>query len=121
MAKKATQKRLRIPKDIWDISNFDDYDRKSFGFFISNDSRVIITNTFDGQNLNYEFLGKCVFDEDHRFFLPYNVDNYLGFGDIYYFTSSLKKSIVYFYKTSNDSLSKLQNYHLNLLIDSLEV
>ncbi len=121
MAKKSTQARLTIPKDIWDISNFDDYDRNSFGFFISNDSRVVIANILVGKNLNYEFLGSCSFDAKHRFFVPKNVDVYFGSGDIYYFTSSLKNSIVYFYKTSNDSLSKLQNYHLNLLIDSLEV
>ena len=119
MAKKSAQARLTIPKDIWDTSKFDDYDKKSFGFFISNDSRVVISNDLVGKNLNYEFLGRCSFDEKHRFFVPKNVDVYLGFGDIYYFTSSLKSSIIYFYKTSNDSLSKLQNYHLDLLIDSL--
>lgn len=119
MAKKSSQARLIIPKDIWDISNFDDYDRKSFSFFISNDSRVVIADISIGKNLNYEFLGKCTFDEKHRFFVPKNVDSYLGSGNIYYFTSSLENSIIYFYKTSNDSLSKLQNYHLNLLIDSL--
>lgn len=119
MAKKATQARLTIPIDIWNISKFDNYDKKSFGFFISNDSRVVIANDLVCRNLNYEFLGRCSFDEKHRFFVPKNVDAYLGSGDIYYFTSSIESSIIYFYKTSNDSLSKLQNYHLNLLIDSL--
>lgn len=119
MAIKSTQKRLTIPKDIWDISKFDDFDKKSFGFFISSDSRVVITSNFVGKKLNYEFLGSCSFDEKHRFFVPKNVDVYLSSGDIYYFTSSSENSIVYFYKTSNASLSKLQNYHLNILIDSL--
>lgn len=119
MAIKSTQKRLTVPKDIWDISNFDDYAKNTFGFFISNDSRVIIADISVGKNLNYEFLGKCTFDEKHRFFVPKNVDFYLGTGNIYYFTSFLENSIIYFYKTSNDALSKLQNYHLNLLINSL--
>ena len=119
MAKKSAQARLTIPIDIWNISKFDNYDKNSFGFFISNDSRAVIANILVGKNLNYEFLGSCSFDAKHRCFVPKNVDVYFGSGDIYYFTSSLKNSIIYFYKTSNASLSKLQNYHLNLLIDSL--
>lgn len=120
MAIKSTQKRLTIPKDIWDIVRFDNYKPRNFGFFISSDSRVVITDMLIAKKLNYEFLGKCTFDEKHRFFVPGNVENYLGIGEIYYFTSSAKNSIVYFYKTSNDALSKIQGYHLKLLIDSLE-
>ncbi len=119
MARKSSQARLTIPKDIWDVAKFDECDNKSFGFFISNDSRVVITNNMVGKKLNYEFLGKCSFDEKHRIFIPKNVDFYLGPGDIYYFTCYLN-NIIYIYKTSNNSLSKLQNYHLNLLIDSFE-
>ena len=73
MAKKSAQARLTIPKDIWDTSKFDDYDKNSFGFFISNDSRAVIANILVGKNLNYEFLGSCSFDAKHRCFVPKNV------------------------------------------------
>ena len=118
MAKKSSQARLTIPKDIWDIAKFDDFDRKDFGFFILPDSRVIIANRSIGKLLDYQFLGSCTFDQKHRFFVPKNVDEYLGAGNIYYFTTSLKGSIVYFYKTSSESLVKLQNYQLNILINN---
>lgn len=119
MATKSSQARLTIPKSIWDMNHFENFAKDSFGFFVSNDSRVVITSFDVCEHLNYEFLGKCTFDEKHRFFVPHNVDDYLGEGDIYYFTSSLQQNVIYFYKTNAVLLSKLQQYHLQLLVNSL--
>lgn len=119
MARKQSQARLTIPKDIWDIVDFGDYNEPNFGFFITNDSRVVITDISLGTDFDYEFIGKCTFDERHRFFVPKNVDTYLGEGDIYYFTTSIHQSVVYFYKLDLNLLQKRQKAQLEKLISSL--
>ncbi len=119
MARKSSQGRLTIPKDIWDIVDFAHYDTPSFGFFITEDSRVAIMHVSLGTELKYEYLGKCNFDDKHRFFVPSNVDIYLGDGNIYYFTTHLVKSCIYLYKLDNSILQKRQNLQINKLLSTL--
>ena len=59
------------------------------------------------QKFNYQFLGNCNFSDKHRFYIPKNVDNYLGKGDNYCFTSYLTSSFIYIFKV-NDELIKTQ-------------
>ena len=119
MARKTSQARLTAPKDIWDIVGFNNYDRNQFGFFISDDSRVLIMDISLGRKFKYEFLGKCNFDEKHRFFVPKNVDTYLGEGSTYYFTTSICQSSIYLYKLDVSLLQKRQNLQLQKLLASL--
>lgn len=107
MAKKASQNRLLIPIDLWKEANFDNYPPESFGFFIKDNSVVIICNKELAQKFNYQFLGNCNFSDKHRFYIPKNVDNYLGKGDNYCFTSYLTSSFIYIFKV-NDELIKTQ-------------
>ena len=119
MARKSSQGRLTIPKDIWDSVKFNDYLYSKFGFFKSNDSRIIITNMIIADYFEYEFLGSCKFDDKHRFFIPKNVDEYLGEGDIYYFTSCPFQSFVYIYKINNDIIKKRQSLQLDILLSMI--
>ena len=116
MAKRDGNGRLRIPKDIWDSVQFNDYHNQTFGFFLTEDSRVVIMHIDVGSNFDYEFLGKCTFDEKYRFYLPRNVDTYLGNGDIYYFTTYLSKSCIYVYKLDQSVVQKRQNLQLQTLL-----
>lgn len=119
MARKNSQARLTIPKDIWDVVGFDDYTKPNFGFFITDDSRIAIMHVDLGTSFEYEFLGKCNFDCKHRFFIPKNVDTYLGDGNVYYFTTSLCQSSIYIYKLDVSVLQKRQNLQLQKLLASL--
>ena len=116
MPRKDKQKRLTMPLDIWQSAKFDDFERCDFGFFISNDSRIIITNVENGRNENFEFLGKCGFDCKHRCFIPENVDAYLGEGDIYYFTTHTFNYGVYIYKIDREITRKRQELQLQALL-----
>lgn len=119
MARKGSQARLTIPKDIWDLVEFDNYNEPCFGFFITQDSRVIIADIHLGTEWQYEFLGNCHFDEKHRFFLPKNADAYLGEGDCYYFTAYLNQSSIYVYKVTTAMCQERQDAQLQKLLASL--
>ena len=119
MAQKGSQARLTLPKDIWDVVKFDDYENPRFGFFITDDSRVVISEMESGINSNYEFIGICTFDDKHRFFIPKNVDTYLGAGKTYYFSASIPCSNVYFYKLDLSISQKRQNLQISKLLSDL--
>lgn len=121
MATKRTQSRIVVPKDIWDSVKFDDFEEKDFGFFITDDSRVIITHMSVAEKIHeYEFIGKCNFETKHRFVIPKNVDDYLGSdGRKYYFSASLSKRIIYIYKLDSSILQKRQSLQLQALLASL--
>lgn len=119
MANKKSQKRLTIPKDIWDISKFDDYNTSNFGFFITDDSRIVIMCPEVGNECGYEYIGLCHLDHCHRFFLPKNVDIYLGEGDDYYFSTYVLTDRIYFYKLNISICQKRQNLQLQKLLASL--
>lgn len=119
MAEKTSQARLTIPKDIWDVVGFGKYEKPNFGFFITDDSRVLIMDVNLGVEFEYEFLGKCNFDDKHRFFIPKNVDTYLGKGAIYYFSTSICQSSIYIYKLDINMLQKRQDLQLRKLMASL--
>lgn len=119
MAKKSSQGRLLIPKDIWDICNLDNLASSDFGFFITKDSRVIITSISLGKKNKYEFLGLCNFDNKHRFYIPKNVDVYLGNGSDYYFSSYLDSKKIYIYKIDINLLQKRQDMQIQLLLSML--
>lgn len=119
MARKSSQARLTIPKDIWDIVKFDNYNEPCFGFFITQDSRVVIADIHLGTECQYEYLGKCYFDEKHRFFVPKNVDAYLGEGNDYYFSTYLNQSSIYVYKFNISMYQKRQDAQLQKLLASL--
>lgn len=110
MAKKDEKNRLVIPVDIWESVKFDDYINQNFAFFITNDGRVVITSTNLGKEFEYEFLGNFKIDiKKHRFVLPSNVDECLGYGDSYYFSSSTSQSIIYIYKSHSSYNSNIKN------------
>ena len=119
MPRKDRQKRLTLPLDMWQSAKFDDYVDKRFGFFITDDSRVIIMNIDEGHNKEFEFLGKCSFDCKHRCSIPENVDAYLGEGDIYYFTTHIYTYGVYIYKINHEICQKRQNLQLQALLATL--
>lgn len=117
MAKKDTTGRLTIPKDIWETSNL--CNGQSYGFYIIDDSRVIITDTMIGESFEYQFLGKCVFDNKHRFVVPKNVDTYLGMGDTYYFSTSSHQSSIFIYKLDLSSMPAHQSAQISKLLSSI--
>ncbi len=119
MARKSSQARLTIPKDIWDLVSFDKEPKACFGFFITEDSRIIIAELDYGRKYNYEFLGNCHFDEKHRFFLPKNVDDYLGEGNLYYFSTYLIYPTVYIYKLTSSMCQNRQDAQLQKLLANL--
>ena len=98
MINKKSQGRLLIPRDIWDVTNFDSLKDPSFGFFLTEDLRVVITTIDVGELKKYQYLGHCKFDDKHRFFISHNVDTYLGDGNRYYFSIFLNTNLIYINK-----------------------
>ena len=117
MPKKTSQKRLTIPKDIWDIVDFDGFDRrKDFGFFITDDKRVVISTVELAVECKFQYIGRCSLDDKHRFFIPSNVDTYLGNGDIYYFSTYISQHFIYLYKITPEILKNHQESNVSKLL-----
>ena len=123
MAKKSSQKRLTIPFDLWEFAKFYQFDLHDFAFFVLNDSRVIIMPVTSNQASKLECIGKCTFDYKHRFFIPKNVDVFLGEGNEYYFSTELSLpeacSHIFLYKIDKVAQAEMQNYHYNKFLESL--
>ena len=119
MAKKSSQRRLTVPQDIWDIVNFDMYNRKEFGFFITEDKRVVIMPINSGIKKALQFIGKCPFDEKHRFFIPANVDTYLGDGEDYYFSTYITPHCIYLYRLTKEIIKLNQEKNTAKLLKTL--
>ncbi|NLC87507.1 MAG: hypothetical protein GX682_01820 [Clostridiaceae bacterium] len=102
MARKDSQGRLTIPIDIWDLVDFENCKENKFVFFVTKTSEVVIASLYADGFENLECLGYCRLDEKHRFFIPKNVDLYLGneLGDEkdYYFSTYISKKCVYLHK-----------------------
>lgn len=119
MARKDKQGRITIPRDLFEYAGFIDYNEPNFGFFLKDDSRVVITHLSVAENFGYELLGTCKFWDINRVFISKNIDDYLGEGDTYYFTSSILRSEIFIYKVNPSILYKRQEIQLQKLLASL--
>jgi len=119
MPKRDKQGRVTIPKDLFEYAGFCNYDDANFGFFLTEDSRVVITHISVAKKYGYELLSTCKFWDVNRVFISQNVNDYLGEGDAYYFTGSIVKNEIFIYKLNTHLLYQRQELQIQKLLASL--
>lgn len=110
MAKKGENGRIVIPEDVVSnctfLSHADHFENEKLVFFMNNQGEIGVAIILKYASLpnDFKFLGNCDYDStSHSITIPENVDVALGYGEDYYFATSIEgRSYLYIYKHETD-------------------